>query len=245
MKFGVLLPSVALLSGIALAGSAQQKPAPSLAAPPRSAPPAGVAALGQTLDRDMAALHGYTYRRRIQVVSDGKDVGGGIEEVSFGPDGNMSVAVVSVTVPSLRARFGLRGALDKELLDKAKAEIKEILAFASRYVMPDPQTVRALAAKGKVVGPGRDGVLTLRAEGLLAPEDGARYVLSPAGGHLLRAHVDTSAQGHAMTIDAHYHTLPDGLNACAQFMVSVPDKGACVTVQAFDFERAQPSAGGK
>jgi hypothetical protein len=203
---------------------------------PASAKPL-VAGIGKQLGTNLQALMTYTYQQRVQVQVNGEDKGTTLVEVAFGPDGKPLVTPLSSTPPQGRQRHGLRGDIQKSMEGEAKQEIDGLVKLAAGYTMLNPPKIQEMLGKGEVLMIPAQNALRIDVKSFLVAGDEANLKFDAASNRQKHAHVETSAGGNQVVIDAQFQTLPSGLTTCAQTMINVPAKGIFITVNTFDYQK--------
>jgi hypothetical protein len=196
-----------------------------------------LAAIGQQMGANLQALVTYTYQQRVHVQINGEDKGTTLVEIAFGPDGKPLVTPISSTPPQGRQRMGLRGAVQKSMEAEAKQEIDGLVKLATGYTMLSPAKVQEMLGKSEALMIPAENALRLDVRGFLVPGDKANFRFDAASSRQTHAHVETSADGNPVVIDAQFQTLPTGLTTCAQTMINVPSKGIFITVNTFDYQK--------
>lgn len=196
-----------------------------------------LAAVAKQTGANLQALVTYTYQQRVQVQIGGEDKGTTLVEIAFGPDGKPIVTPMSSTPPQGRQRHGLRGAIQKNMEEDAKKEIDGLVKLASGYTTLSPPKIQEMVQKAETLMIPAQNALRLDVKSFLVPGDEANFKFDAGSSRQTHAHVETSANGMPVTIDAQYQTLPTGLTTCAQTMINVPSKGIFITVNTFDYQK--------
>jgi hypothetical protein len=196
-----------------------------------------LAAVAKQAGANLQALMTYTYQQRVQVQINGEDKGTTLVEVAFGPDGKPLVTPISSTPPQGRQRRGLRGDIQKSMEAEAKQEIDGLLKLAAGYTMLSPPKIQEMVQKAETLMIPAQNAIRLDVKGFLVAGDEADFKFDAASNRQRHAHVETSAGGNPVVIDAQFQNLPTGLTTCAQTMINVPAKGIFITVNTFDYQR--------
>jgi hypothetical protein len=226
---------LALLTALPMVGILAQAPAKVLLNPAADKPL--LAAIGKQAGANLQALMTYTYQQRVQVQVNGEDKGTTLVEIAFGPGGKLLVTPISSTPPQGRQRIGLRGAIQKDMEEKEKQEIDGLVKLAAGYTMLNPAKIQEMLGKGEVLMIPAQNALRIDVKSFLVAGDEANLKFNAASNRQTHAHVETSAGGNPVTIDAQFQTLPTGLTTCAQTMINVPAKGIFITVNTFDYQK--------
>lgn len=226
--------AVIVFSGAALAATAQ---APTKVPLNPAADKPLLAAVAKQTGANLQALVTYTYQQRVQVQMNGEDKGTTLVEIAFGPDGKPIVTPMSSTPPQGRQRRGIRGAVQKDMEGDVKKEIDGLVKLASGYTVLSPPMIQEMVQKAETLMIPAQNAIRLDVKSFLVPGDEANFKFDAASSRQTHAHVETSADGKPVTIDAQYQTLPTGLTACAQTLINVPSKGILITVNTFDYQK--------
>ncbi len=221
---------------LALAGAVLAQAPAKVAMNPATDKPL-LAGIGQQLGANLQALMTYTYQQRVQVQINGEDKGTTLVEVAFGPDGKPIVTPMSSTPPQGRQRHGLRGAVQKNMEEDAKKEIDGLVKLAAGYTMLSPPKVQEMLQKAEALLIPAQNSLRLDVKSFLVAGDSANFKFDAASNRQTHAHVETTAEGKPVIIDAQFQTLATGLTTCAQTMINVPSKGIFITVNTFDYQK--------
>jgi|WetSurMetagenome_2_1015567.scaffolds.fasta_scaffold07134_3 hypothetical protein len=196
-----------------------------------------LAAVAKQAGANLQALLTYTYQQRVQVQINGEDKGTTLVEIAFGPDGKPLVTPMSSTPPQGRQRHGLRGDIQKSMEAEAKQEIDGLVKLAAGYTMLNPPKIQEMVQKAETLMIPAQNAIRLDVKSFLVAGDEANFKFDAASNRQRHAHVETSAGGNPVVIDAQFQNLPSGLTVCAQTMINVPAKGISITVNTFDYQK--------
>lgn len=185
-----------------------------------------------------AKLHGYSWNTRTELVMDGQVKDVRVEQVQYGPDGNLQRTQVSDQQFNMPRGF-LRRAIAENQLKQVEQHLQGLRALLDQYTLPTADKVMAFMAAAQVqFAQGPDGNQYLRIQGssIVQPGDSLTMWADPTTRTLRRIDVTTTYDGKSATVTAGFTTNRAGLTYMSMAEVNVPDQKLSLQVHHYDFE---------
>lgn len=186
-----------------------------------------------------AKMRNFTWNSRTELVKDGKTVDIRIEQVMYGPDGNLQHTLInndSFTHP--------KGLLFRRIMEQSKKEelekyLKGLRALLEEYTLPTAGKVVDFMSSANVEfvsGPDGSPLLKVEGNGVIKPGD-TLAIWADGNTHQMRkVQVTTTYEGGTANVTATYKTLGSGVTIMNLAEVELPDKSMSIQVHNYDFE---------
>jgi hypothetical protein len=183
----------------------------------------------------------YTWTSRTELMEEGQVKDNRIEQVNYGPDGQLQRSLLNDSSAPLPFGF-----LRRAIAEQKKQEMEQYLTGLRSLL--DQYT---LSTAGKVLDFMNQAVTTTEASGLIVmtgtnvvvPGDNLSIWTQFSTSHTRKIQANTFYQGNVVELTATFNTLPSGLNYMAYAEVTIPAKQMSIQVHNFDYNRTmQPPA---
>jgi hypothetical protein len=183
----------------------------------------------------------YTWTSRTELMEEGQVKDNRIEQVNYGPDGQLQRSLLNDSSAPLPFGF-----LRRAIAEQKKQEMEQYLTGLRSLL--DQYT---LSTAGKVLDFMNQAVTTTEASGLIVmtgtnvvvPGDNLSIWTQFSTRHTRKIQANTFYQGNVVELTATFNTLPSGLNYMAYAEVTIPAKQMSIQVHNFDYNRTmQPPA---
>ena len=189
-----------------------------------------------------ALMHHYTWTARTEIIVNGEIKDTRIEQVSYGPTGQLQRNLVNDQKAQgfyLPTPIGfLRRAIaanEREELEKFLHGLKGML---EQYTLPTTGKIYDFISTATPSGPDANGLFQLAGSNIVQPGDNLTIWVNAWTQHPTRIRVSTNFQGSAVQLDATFATLPmTNLNYAAYGEATVPDKQLSVQTQNYNYAR--------
>jgi len=190
----------------------------------------------QARQKNSAQLKQYTWTSRIELTQNGTTQDTRIDQVSYGPDGNLQRTVLNDQSAQLPRGF-LRRAITENRRQQTEQYITDLRALVDQYTLPSAGAVINFISQAQIQGgQGPDGspIMQMSGTNVVNPGDTFYLAVNPTTFQTRRIQVSTTYQGDAVTVTATFATLPSGLTYPQYVDVEVPDKQLSLLVQNYD-----------
>jgi len=244
----------ALLSGAAFSFQAAVPPAPKSPPPPSaptappSVPPAPKSPAAPTLSAgqqavaarqaNLAMLKQYQWDCRAEVYTDGSLKDTRIEQVQYGPNGQVQRTQLSDQTSHLPIG-PFRRAIAKGQLEQVEKYLTGLRGLLSKYTDPGVAQVDAFLNKAMVsndTSPEGLALLKFTGSSVIEPGDSVSIWVDAAKHQWHRVEITTTYEGAAATITATYKTNPAGLAYLSMAHIDVPSKKASLLEHCYDYQ---------
>ncbi len=186
-----------------------------------------------------ARMKNYTWNSRTELVRDGKTVDIRIDQVMYGPDGNLQRTLInndSFTHP--------KGLLFRRMIEQSKKEelekyLKGLRGLLDQYTLPTAGKVVDFMASANVqFTSGAEGTPMLKIEGsgVVVPGDTLAIWADASTHEMRKVQITTTYEGGTANVTASYKTLGSGLTIMNLAEVELPDKNMSLQVHNYDYE---------
>ena len=227
MKLSNLKMTILLLAAMLVLFGAQ----PCLA----QAPPTGLA--GEIIaarQKNDALVRQYSWECRTDVLLDGVSKDLRIEQVNYGPGGQLQRTLINDQSAPLP--FGFWAA---RVAEEARAQVQQALVglrgLLDQYTLPSAGKIVSFISAGTISAPDANGVLQVTGGSVVVPGDLLSMWVDARTRQPRRMRIMTYYQGYQVTATATFNTLATGLNYMAYGQMEVPATGMTVQVQNFDY----------
>ena len=186
-----------------------------------------------------AKMKNFTWNSRTELVRDGKTVDIRIDQVMYGPDGNLQRTLInndSFTHP--------KGLLFRRIMEQNKKEelekyLKGLRALLDEYTLPTAGKVVDFMAAANVQftsGPDGSPLLKIEGNGVVKPGD-TLAIWADGNTHQMRkVQITTNYEGGMANVTATYKTLGSGITVMNMAEVELPDKSMSLQIHNYDYE---------
>lgn len=187
--------------------------------------------------KNAALMKQYTWNSNLTFIDNGQTKDTRIDQVMYGPDGNIQRTVIndqSAPMP--------RGFLRRAVAEDKKKQMEQFLhglqQLLDQYTLPSAGAmINVIAASNITTGQAPDGTptLTINCTAAVVPGDNVTITINPTNFATRRVEVSTSYNGDAVNLTATFRTMPSGLNHMQFATITVPDKNITLNVQNYDY----------
>ncbi len=186
-----------------------------------------------------AKMRNFTWNSRTELIRDGKTVDIRIEQVMYGPDGNLQRTLInndSFTHP--------KGLLFRRMIEQSKKEelekyLKGLRGLLDEYTLPTAgKIVDFMSAANVQFVSGPDGAPLLKIEGNGVVKPGDTLAIWADGNtHQMRkVEIKTTYEGGTANVTGTFKTLGSGITIMNLAEVELPDKSMSLQVHNYDYE---------
>jgi hypothetical protein len=181
----------------------------------------------------------YIWHSRTELIVAGEVKDMRLEQVQYGPDGQLQRIVQNEQGAPLPFGF-LRRAIAENERQQMEDYLKGLRGLLDQYTLPTAGKVLDFMDKAttSVAGDGR--LVVMSGSSVVVPGDSLSVWTEAATRHTSKIQVDTFYQGEGVNLTATFKTLRSGLTYVAYAEVIVPQKQMTVQVQNFDYSRIMP-----
>jgi hypothetical protein len=199
------------------------------------APPSGLAGeLVQARQKNDALVRPYSWECRTDVLLDGVSRDLRIEQVNYGPGGQLQRTLINDQGAPLP--FGFFAA---RIAEEARAQVQQALVglrgLLDQYTLPSSGRIVNFITQGTISAPDANGVLQITGANVIVPGDTLSLWVDARTRQPRRIRIMTFYQGYQVTATGTFKTLTTGLNYLAYAQVDAPASGITLQVQNYDY----------
>jgi len=195
----------------------------------------------QAREHNAALMHHYIWNSRLDLVVNGEVKETRIEQVSYGPTGQLQRTVLNdqgSTLHTLPTPIGfLRRAIAANEKEQMQQYLTGLRGLLEQYTLPTTGKILDFLMSATPSLPDAQGLIKLSGYNVVQPGDNLNMWFNPWTKHLHHLQVNTALQGETVQLTATYSTLSNGLNYASYAQVDVPAKQLSVQVQNYNFAR--------
>jgi hypothetical protein len=231
-RIGAGLLCIPLALGVVTVAGAQEDPAQQK-----------VAAIKQSLQKSMAALHSYKWIETVTVKIDGEEKSKKQNQCYYGADGKQEkVPIDDPSATKKKKPRGLRGRIAKHKTEEMEDYVHAALALIKEYVPPDPAHLQAVKEKGAQQTKVLDNASRLRAEfpGYLKQGDVLSVDVDPKADRILGVGVSSYLEDDpkdAVTLNVTFSTFQDGTSYPAKIVLDGQSKKLEIVIENHGYEK--------
>jgi hypothetical protein len=191
----------------------------------------------QARQKNAAQLKQYSWTCRIELTQNGAIQDTRIDQVSYGPDGNLQQTLLNDQSAQLPMGF-LRRAIAENRRQQTEQYITDLRGLVDQYTLPSAGAVINFISQANIQsGQAPDGspVIQMSGTNVVNPGDTFSLTVNPTTFQTRQIQVSTTYQGDAVTVTATFGTSPSGLTYPQYVDVEVPDKQLSLLVQNYDY----------
>jgi len=191
----------------------------------------------QARQKNAAQLKQYSWTCRIELSQNGAVQDTRIDQVSYGPYGNLQQTLLNDQSAQLPMGF-LRRAIAENIRQQTEQYITDLRALVDQYTLPSAGAVINFISQANIQsGQAPDGspIMQMSGSNVINPGDTFYLAVNPTTFQTRRIQVSTTYQGDQVTVTATFATLPIGLTYPQYVDVEVPDKQSSLLVQNYDY----------
>jgi hypothetical protein len=195
-----------------------------------------VAAIKESLQKNLAALKQYQWVETTTVSLNGEKKSQTEANCSYGADGQVQKTPIAPTSESEgRKPRGLRGKVVEKKKAEMSASTKEAVALVKEYVPPDPARIQAAQAAGNVsvTQPDAQGNVKITIKDYLKAGDSLALTANAATHRVSSVAVDTytDTPQDAVNLNVTFEALPDGTRYPAKTDLSMAADNLAVAIE--------------
>ena len=191
----------------------------------------------QARQKNTAQMKQYFWTSRIELNQNGTTLDTRIDQVSYGPNGNLQQTLMNDQSAPLPRGF-LRRAIAENRRQQTEQYISDLRGLVDQYTLPSAGAVINFISQANIQGgsaPDGSPILQMNGSNVVNPGDTFYLAVNPTTFQTRRMQVSTSYQGDPVTVTATFATLPSGLTYPQYVDVEVPDKQLSLLVQNYDY----------
>jgi hypothetical protein len=184
-----------------------------------------------------AMMKQYSWNSRTVFMENGETKDTRIDQVMYGPDGNIQRTVINNQGAHMPGGF-FRHAIAENKKKEMEKYLKGLHDLLDQYTLASAGAViNFISQANTATGQAPDGtpILTLTGNNVVNPGDTLSMTVNPTNFQTRRMEVNTTYDGHQVTVSATFRTMPSGLTHLQYATVDVPDKGIALQVQNYDY----------
>jgi len=191
----------------------------------------------QAREANAALMHQYTWNSRTEIISRGQIKDTRIDQVSYGPYGQLQRNVLNDQSAPMPLGF-LRHAIAEGEKQQIEQYLTGLQAILEQYTLPTTGKILDFISTAVPSGPDANGMFQLTGHGIVQLGDTLTLWVNPWTKHPSRIQVGTVFQNDTVQLSATFATLPvSGLNYAAFAEATVPAKQLSVQIQNYNFAR--------
>ena len=181
-----------------------------------------------------ALMKQYSWQSRTELKKDGKDEDIRIEQVMYGPDGQLQRTLVNDEGGKMP-----RGFLRKKIAEEKKADMKKYFGalrqLLDQYTLPTAGKVLDFLDEAKIQAPDGNGLLEMTGNGVVMPGDQLSLWVDAATHKTSKVQINTFLEGDEVDATVTFKTLTSGLTYAEFTEVNIPDKGIQLLIHNFNY----------
>ena len=178
----------------------------------------------------------YTWNSRTELIENGQVKDMRLEQVQYGPDGQLQRIIQNEQGASLPFGF-IRRAMAEDKRQKMDKYLKGLRSLLDEYTLPTAGKVLDFMDKATITIPGDGTIILMSGSSVVVPGDSLSLWTEASTRQTRKIQVSTYYQGDAVNLTATYKTLSSGLTHVDYAEVTVPVKQLSVQVHNFDYDR--------
>jgi hypothetical protein len=184
--------------------------------------------------KNAALMKQYAWNSRVEIIMNGavKDIR--IEQVMYGPDGNLQRTVLN-NDPSSHPRGFLRRRIADAEKQNMENYFKKLGDLIDQYTLPTAGKIIDFVSKAAISTPDANGQIQLTGNNVVKPGDSLTMSIQATTRQPRRMTISTFSDQDLVNVTATFKTLPNGLNYAAFCEVTVPVNGLTLQVQNYDY----------
>ncbi|HEX6829882.1 MAG TPA: hypothetical protein VF104_12995 [Burkholderiales bacterium] len=193
--------------------------------------------IAQAREHNAALMHQYNWNSRTELVVQGQVKDTRIEQVSYGPNGQLQRTTLNDQSSRMPIGF-LRRAIAESEKEKMHEFLTGLRGVLEQYTLPTTGKILDFMMSASPSLPDAQGLIKLSGNNVVQPGDNLSMWINPWTKHLQHIQVNTTYQGDAAQLTATFATVPvSGLNYTSFAEVTVPAKQLSVQVQNYNYAR--------
>lgn len=191
----------------------------------------------QAREANAGLMHQYTWNSRTEIISKGQVKDTRIDQVSYGPYGQLQHNVVNEQSAPMPMGF-LRRAIAEGEKQQMEQYLTGLQAMLEQYTLPTTGKILDFISTAVPSGPDANGMFQLTGHDIVQVGDTLNMWVDPWTKHLRKIQVNTTFQNDGVQVSASFATIPvSGLNYAAFAEATIPAKELSVQIQNYNFAR--------
>ena len=184
-------------------------------------------------------MHQYSWQSRTELMENGEVKDMRLEQVQYGPDGQLQRTMLNEQGASLPFGF-IRRAIAENKRKEMETYLKGLRSLLDQYTLPTAGKVLDFMDKATTTLANDGRMILMNGASVVVPGDSLSIWTEAATRQTRKIQVDTFFQGEAVNLTATFKTLRSGLTHVNYAEVVVPAKNLSIQVQNFDYDRSMP-----
>ena len=184
-------------------------------------------------------MHQYSWQSRTELMENGEVKDMRLEQVQYGPDGQLQRTMLNEQGASLPFGF-IRRAIAENKRKEMETYLKGLRSLLDQYTLPTAGKVLDFMDKATTTLANDGRMILMNGASVVVPGDSLSIWTEAATRQTRKIQVDTFFQGEAVNLTATFKTLRSGLTHVNYAEVMVPVKNLSIQVQNFDYDRTMP-----
>ena len=184
-------------------------------------------------------MHQYSWQSRTELMENGEVKDMRLEQVQYGPDGQLQRTMLNEQGASLPFGF-IRRAIAENKRKEMETYLKGLRSLLDQYTLPTAGKVLDFMDKATTTLANDGRMILMNGASVVVPGDSLSIWTEAATRQTRKIQVDTFFQGEAVNLTATFKTLRSGLTHVNYAEVVVPTKNLSIQVQNFDYDRSMP-----
>jgi competence protein ComGC len=184
-------------------------------------------------------MHQYSWNSRTELIVDGDVKDMRLEQVKYGPDGQLQRIIENEQGASLPFGF-IRRAIAENKRKEMESYLKGLRGLLDQYTLPTAGKVLDFMDKATTILADNGELILMRGSSVVVPGDSLSIWTAASTRKTRKMQVRTFFQDDAVNLTATFNTLRSGLTHVNYAEVIVPGKNLSVQVQNFNYERTMP-----
>ena len=182
-------------------------------------------------------LKQFSWSSRVELIDNGKVADIRIDQVSYGPDGQLQRTLVNDQPGPLPGGF-LRKRIAEREREKVEKYIVGLRKLLDQYTLPTPGKVIDYVSQAQISAPDSNGLLKVTGSSVLVPGDVYTLWIDAATRQTRKIQLTTTYEQDMVELTVTFKTLKSGLTHAQYAEEDVPGKGLKLQVHNFDYNQS-------
>lgn len=192
------------------------------------------AGISEARAKNATLMKQYSWNCRVEISENGETKDTRIDQVTYGPDGNVQYTLINDVGSPMPHGFLRRRIAEKEK-ESLEKYIKDIRTMLNQYTLPTASGLGAFLGSATIATPNAEGVLQITGSSVVVPGDTYSLSIYAPTRQPRQLKVMTTYQGDEVNLSATFKTLSNGLNNMAYATISIPAKNLTLQIHNYDY----------
>lgn len=183
-----------------------------------------------------ALMQQYTWQSRTELIDNGETVDTRIDQVTYGPDGQLQHTLLNDDSSKKMPRGFLRKAIAEKKKEDVKKYLEGLRKVLDQYTLPTAGKVLDFLDQANIQAPDSNGLLQMTGNNVVSPGDQLIISTEAATRQTRKVEINTFYEGDAVTATATFKTLSSGLNHVEYAEIDIPAKSIKLLIQNYNYQ---------